>query len=116
MKTLTKQLLIIALISLLTSCYSVRLRSAKGAYQPDPLSTRDDYYRNMSVIEIDTVITIDISSKDFTLLIKETDACKTGKLHSVEFRNSFGGSLLSMVTLGRKRKMKVKYVCMKPIN
>ncbi|WP_158844073.1 hypothetical protein [Algibacter sp. L1A34] len=116
MKNPSKIIVLISLCCFLTSCYSVRLRSINGAYQPDPLSTRTDYYRNMAVKELDTVIKIDISSKDFTLLIKETERCKTGKLHTVEFRNTFGGSLLSMVTFGRKRKMKIKYVCMQPTN
>ncbi|MCL5128642.1 hypothetical protein [Algibacter sp. L4_22] len=116
MKNSSKIIVLISLCCFLTSCYSVRLRSINGAYQPDPLSTRTDYYRNMAVTELDTVIKIDISSKDFTLLIKETERCKTGKLHTVEFRNTFGGSLLSMVTFGRKRKMKIKYVCMQPTN
>lgn len=114
-----KHIKILALFSfcfLFASCYSVRLRSINGAPQPDPLMSRDDYYRGMQVVELDTVIKIDATSKDFTYLIKETDACKTGKLHIVEFKNTFGGSLLSVVTLGRKRKMKVKYVCMKPTN
>jgi hypothetical protein len=113
----TKKIIVLAIVSIIvTSCYSIRLRSVNGAPQPDPVSNRDDYYRGMSVVEIDTVIKIDITSKDFTYLIKETNRCKTGKLHTVAFKNTFGGSLLSVVTLGRKRKMIVKYVCMKPTN
>jgi len=116
MNKVSKKLTLIALSFLLTSCYSIRLRSINGAMQPDPLMLRDDYYRGMEVVELDTVIKIDVTSKDFTYLIKETDKCKSGKLHTVEFKNTFGGSLLSVVTFGRKRKMKVKYVCMKPTN
>lgn len=84
--------------------------------QPDPLMLRDDYYRGKEVVELDTVIKIDITSKDFTYLIKETEKCKSGQLHTIEFKNTFGGSLLSVVTFGRKRKMKVKYVCTQPTN
>ncbi|WP_372756197.1 hypothetical protein [Mariniflexile sp.] len=116
MKNTFKIIVLIVISSLLTSCYSIRLRSINGTPQPDPISNRDDYYRNMEVVEVDTVIKIDMTSKDFTYLIKETDKCKTGKLHTVEFKNTFGSSLLSMVTFGKKRKMKIKYVCMKPVN
>ena len=116
MKTSIKTVILISLSFILTSCYSVRLRSTEGAYQPDPLSTRTDYYRMMAVEEVSEVIKIDVVSKDFTYLIKKTDACKSGKLHTVEFKNTFGGSMLSLVTFGRKRKMKIKYVCMKPSN
>ncbi|MFD1614004.1 hypothetical protein [Gelatiniphilus marinus] len=116
MKNTIKIIVLTSLCLLFASCYSVRLRSINGAPQPDPLMLGDDYYRGMEVVTLDTVIKIDITSKDFTFLIKETDKCKSGKLHTIEFKNTFGGSLLSAVTFGRKRKMKVKYVCMKPTN
>ncbi|MEK6154112.1 hypothetical protein WIW50_12655 [Flavobacteriaceae bacterium 3-367] len=101
---------------LFQSCYSVRLRSVNGAPMPDPLSTRTDYYRDMQVVELDTTIGIDLTTKDFTLLIKETDLCPTGKLHTVEYRSTLGGVLLSGITFGRKRRVRIKYVCMKPTN
>ncbi|TYP75287.1 hypothetical protein [Aquimarina intermedia] len=100
-------------LSFLTSCYSVRLRNVNGAPQPDPFSNREDYYRGMAVVEIDTVITINLASKDFTYLIKEQDGCESGKLNIIEYRNTFGGILLSAITFGKKRKVKVKYVCQK---
>ena len=116
MKKINNILVLVTLSFLLTSCYSVRLRSIEGEMQPDPLKLRDDYYRGKEAVDINTVVKIDITSKDFTYLIKKNDKCKSGKLHTVEFRNTFGGSLLSLVTFGRKRKMKVTYVCMKPTN
>ncbi|WP_299228212.1 hypothetical protein [uncultured Psychroserpens sp.] len=109
-----KFFLITITLCLLTSCYTVRLRSENGAPQPDPFSDRDDYYRGMEVVEIDTVINMKLTSKDFTFLIKESDVCASGKLNMVEYRNTFGGVLLSAITFGRKRKMKIKYVCEKP--
>ena len=102
--------------TILTSCYSVRLRNVNGTPQPDPFSNRDDYYRGMAVVELDTVIGIKITSKDFTYLIKEKEACESGKLNIIEYRNTFGGVLLSAVTFGKKRKVKIKYVCEKPSN
>ncbi len=113
---LCKFFLLVCILFLFESCYSIRLRSINGVPQPDPVGDRKDYYRDMMVIEKDTVIKIGVTSKDFTYLIKESNSCKTGKLHTVEFRNTFGGVLLSAITLGRKRKMKIKYVCMKPTN
>lgn len=111
-----KYLLIIICCSLLTSCYSVRLRNINGAPQLDPFSNRDDYFRGMAVVEIDTVINIKLTSKDFTYLIKEEEVCESGKLNIIEYRNTFGGVLLSAVTFGKKRKVKIKYVCEKPTN
>ncbi|UOY06491.1 hypothetical protein L0P88_21525 [Muricauda sp. SCSIO 64092] len=98
---------------LLNSCYSVRLRSVEGTPEPAFPMVRDDYYRTMQVIELDTVITIGALDKDFTYLIKRSDLCPSGKLHTVEYRNTFGAVLLSGITFGRKRKVKIKYVCMK---
>nr|WP_321226188.1 hypothetical protein [uncultured Psychroserpens sp.] len=113
MKQIKYSLIMISLC-ILTSCYTVRLRSVNGAPQPDPFSDRDDYYRGMAVVEIDTVINMKLTSKDFTYLIKENENCESGKLNIVEYRNTFGGVLLSAITFGRKRKVKIKYVCEKP--
>lgn len=98
---------------LLQSCYSVRIRSVEGAPEPEAPLVREDYYRGMTVIELDTVITISATSKDFTYLIKKSDLCPSGMLHTIEYKNTLGSVLLSAVTLGRKRKVKIKYVCMK---
>lgn len=108
-----KFFLITMSILLLSSCYSVRLRNVNGAPELDPFSDRDDYYRGMAVVELDTVIDMKLTSKDFTSLIKESDRCESGKINIVEYRNTFGGLLLSAVTFGRKRKVKIKYVCEK---
>jgi hypothetical protein len=113
MKQLKRIFLVIGVFSL-TSCYSVRLRNVNGTPQPDPFSNRDDYYRGMSVVELDTIISIAPTSKDFTYLIKATAVCASGKLNIIEYRNTLGGVLLSGITLGRKRKVKIKYVCEKP--
>ncbi|WP_350292809.1 hypothetical protein [uncultured Croceitalea sp.] len=106
-------LLLFLVLLLFQSCYSVRLASTSGTPNPAAPMVRDDYYRAVEVTELDTVITIGVENKDFTYLIKVTDLCPTGKLHTVEYKNTFGALLLSAVTFGRKRKVKIKYVCMK---
>lgn len=104
---------VLFVLVLLQSCYSVRIRSTEGAPEPEAPLIREDYYRGMTVIELDTVITISATSKDFTYLIKKSDLCPSGMLHTVEYRNTLGSVLLSGITFGRKRKVKIKYVCMK---
>lgn len=101
---------------LFQSCYSVRLRSVEGAYEPSMPLVREDYYRGMAVIELDTTISINMTTKDFTLLIKKSDLCPSAKLHTVEYKNTLGGILLSAITFGRKRRVNIKYVCMKEDN
>lgn len=111
-----KHFVVLLSIFLLVSCYSVRLRNVNGAPQTVAYSERDDYYRNLQVIEIDTVISKSGTSKDFTYPIKASDKCESGKINIIEYRNTFGGLLLNIITLGTKRKMKIKYVCEKPTN
>ena len=96
-----KFFILIIILCMLTSCYSVRLRNINGTPQPDPFSDRDDYYRGMAVIEVDTVISMKLTSKDFTYLIKESEACESGKINIVEYRSTFGGVLLSAITFGK---------------
>lgn len=103
---------VFVVLLLLQSCYTVRVRSIEGVPMPDPNSTRTDHYRLMKVVEKDTVITIGVADKDFTMLLD----CGTGGLHTLEYRNTLGGVLLSGITFGRKRRVRIKYVCMKPTN
>lgn len=111
--TFLKPVGMLLILLMLTSCYTVRLKNVEGTPMPNPVSERTDYYRNMEVVEKDTVISIGAVDKDFTLLIKE---CEDDGLHTVEYRNTLGGVLLSAITFGRKRQVKLKYVCMKPTN
>ena len=115
MTFITPKIYRLALLGLLLfslhSCYSIRFVSINGDEQPDPLSSRTDYYRDMQVIELDTVITAKATTQDINYLIKESSDCKSGRIHTIEFRNTLGGVLLSAITFGRKRKVKIKYVC-----
>lgn len=76
---------------------------------------RDDWYRDKMVVEIDTIIKAGITVDDITFRVLKAD-CETQKLFSVEYKNTFGGGLLYLVTFGKKRRVKLKYVCMKPEN
>ncbi len=107
-------LLCIGMLLLFTSCYSVRLISTNGAPMPDQ-NDRDDFYRDKKVVVLDTVIKANIAIDDITIPVKRL-GCQSGKLFSVEYKDTFGGNLLYLITFGSKRKVKIKYVCMKPEN
>lgn len=113
LKISVKALLVVFSFCLFTSCYSVRIVSTKGAPMPPDEMTRDDWYRDKMVVELDTVIKAGITTDDITFRVLK-EGCETGKLFSIEYKNTFGGSLLYLVTLGKKRKVKLRYVCMKP--
>ena len=100
------------ILSLCASCYSVRLVSTMGAPMGE-VNERDDWYRDKMVVELDTVVSAGITTDEMSIRVRR-DRCASGKLFSVEYRNTFGGSLLYLATFGNKRKVRLKYVCMKP--
>ena len=100
------------LLSLLTSCYSVRIANASGVAEPDLTSDTTGYYSDKKFTVLNTVVKINPITKDFTW----NAPCSSAGLYSVEYKVSLGGLLLSAITLGRHRKVKVIYVCAKEQN
>ncbi|MEM6687718.1 MAG: hypothetical protein AAF617_18220, partial [Bacteroidota bacterium] len=109
--TVTRWCMAIIVCCLLSSCYSVRLKNQYGDPEPDPLNDVDTYYRYMKVREIKETVNASII-ENFERII---DDCPQG-IYIVEYRNTFGGLLLNLVTFGSKRRVKAKYVCLKPTN
>ncbi len=97
------------LILLFSSCYSVRLISRDGIPEPDSSNDSPDFYKNKKVTIIDTTVRLNPVDGSFSLLEK----CGTGGFYSIEYRTTLGHVLLSGITLGKVRKVKVKYVCLK---
>ena len=100
---------IFILLIFLSSCYSVRLVNKEGIPEPDPLNTSGNFYKGKKVHVIDTTITLKLQEGEFYLI----ERCATGGFYSFEYRVTFGGALLSAVTFGKKRQVKIKYVCLK---
>lgn len=73
----------------------------------------EDPARGQLFRKIDTIVTVATTTKENPVNIS---ACESGALHTLEYRTTFGGTLLYLVTFGRKRKMKVTYVCVKDQN
>ena len=42
------------------------------------------------------------------------EKCESGKIFSVEYKDTFGGNILYVLSFGTRRKVKIKYVCMLP--
>jgi len=93
----------------LSSCYSVRIVSRDGVPEPSALNTSDNFYKGKKVNVIDTTITLELLEGEFFLIEK----CTGRGFYSFEYRSTLGGVLLSAITLGKKRQVKVKYVCLK---
>ena len=92
-----------------SSCYSVRIVNREGTPEPDPLNNTGNFYKGKKVHVLDTTISLKLHEGDFYLI----ERCPSGGFYSVEYRVTFGGVLLSAVTLGKKRRVKIKYVCLK---
>jgi len=99
----------IFIIIALSSCYSVRIVNKEGTPEPDPLNNSGNFYKGKKVHVIDTTISLKLQEGEFFLIEK----CPSGGFYSVEYRVTFGGVLLSAITFGKKRKVKIKYVCLK---
>lgn len=97
------------LLVFLSSCYSVRIVSRDGVPEPDPLNTSSGFYKGKKVNDKDTTVTLKLQEGEFYLIEK----CASGGFYSFEYRVTFGGVLLNAITLGKKRQVKVKYVCLK---
>ncbi len=104
---LIKITLFLALFLIMTSCYSVRLQVSNGVWDPAD-NERNDPYAGYNVQTIDTIISRKITTGKHYFNISN---CESGALHTVEYRTTFGGLLLNGITLGRKKKVKIKYVC-----
>ncbi|WP_350285838.1 hypothetical protein [uncultured Croceitalea sp.] len=98
------------LIICLSSCYSVRFQVENAQWEPAD-TEREDAYAGYNVYTLDTVVTRKLTTGQHYFNIPD---CSLGKgLHTVEYRTTFGGMLLNAVTFGRKKKVKIKYVCIK---
>ncbi len=95
----------------LTSCYSIRVANINGAPETSPLGSGETgYYADKKFTAIDTTIALKIYENDAMFL----ESCEEGGFYSVEYRVTFGDVLWNALTLGTKKKVRVKYVCLKP--
>ena len=104
-----QRLLLVTLLFTMSSCYSVRVVST-GTPEPDALNTSTHaLYRFKKVHVLDTVISLKVLEGDFHL----TRKCNSGGFYSFEYRVSLGSVLLGAVTFSKKRRVNIKYICLK---
>ena len=93
-------------------CYSVRISNKLGTATPDPTNNEQGFYRQKEVVVIDTVVNLGVIENG----VMTIERCPTGSFHSVEYRVTLGGVLLNFFTFGKRKQIKVKYVCLKDSN
>ncbi|HUH32976.1 MAG TPA: hypothetical protein VLZ28_03430 [Daejeonella sp.] len=111
-KSLRRHFILLAFLMFFSSCYSVRVISRDGVPEPDLTNDSRDFYKNKMVHVLDTTIKLKVAEGEFHLVKK----CAAGGFYSFEYRNTLGGVLLSAITLGKVRRVRVKYVCLKEQN
>jgi hypothetical protein len=106
------KILLPLMVILVQGCYSVRIGNKFGTATPDPSNNEPGFYRQKEVVVIDTVVNLGLIENEVMTL----ERCPMGCFHSVEFKATLGGVLLNFITFGKKKLIKVKYVCLKDSN
>jgi hypothetical protein len=106
---LLKIFCLIAIIASLSSCYSVRFQVNNGQFEPQD-NEREDSYAGYNMHTLDTIVSRQITTGEHYFNISN---CPSGALHTIEYKVGIGGVLLNAITLGRKKRVKIKYVCIK---
>lgn len=99
----------VTLLTLFSSCHSVRIVSRNGTPEPDPLNTSFGFYKGKKVTMVDTVISLKLHEGEFHLI----EPCRSDGFYSIEYRVTLGSALLGAITFNKKRRVKFKYVCLK---
>ncbi|WP_420149407.1 hypothetical protein [Spirosoma sp.] len=108
-----KGLLFIGLTVFLQACsYSVIVSNQRGTAQPDPMNHELGFYQGKQVMVIDTVVPLSLLQNN----VMAVPVCAEGGFHSVEYKITFGAMLRNTFTFGKRKSIKVKYVCLKESN
>lgn len=101
-----KTMLILLIAILLSSCYSVRITNRDAIYQQAP-PYGDGFYADKVVHRLDTVV----RTKAWQQFWLQEKPCNDCGFYSMEYRNTLGGSLRYVFTLGSRRTISITYVC-----
>jgi hypothetical protein len=111
--TPAKLLVLATLFAFMQSCsYSIIVSNQRGTAQPDPLNQELGFYNRKEVKTIDTVVNLSLL-QDRVMVIP---SCPEGGFHSIEYKITFGAMLRNTFTFGKRKSIKVKYVCLKDQN
>lgn len=102
-----------SLSACLTACsYSVVVVSKKGTPDPDPQNSVPGFYMGKKVTTVDSVVKLSVVQNGVQVNLD----CPSAGVHSVEYKITFGAMLRNTFTFGKRRSVKVKYVCLKDSN
>ena len=102
-------MLCLGLIVTMVSCYTVRFQVDNGVGEKKD-SDSEDPLKELLFREKKMVVNRGVlQGKEFFTI----DDCAAGSLHTVEYKTTFGGLLLYVITFGRNKQVKIRYVCTK---
>ena len=105
-------LIAVLLVSIQSCSYKIIISSQKGTPEPDPLNRELGFYNGKQVTVIDTVVHLSVLQNN----VMAVPVCAEGGFHSVEYKITFGAMLRNTFTFGKRKSIKVKYVCLKESN
>ena len=96
------------------SCsYSVIvLGTRKGTPEPNLQNDVKGFYAGMKVNNFDSIVPLSVVQNGVELNLP----CPSDRLYSLEYKITFGDMLRNTFTFGKRKGIKVKYVCVKESN
>ena len=88
------------------NCYSIRVKTQHGGYEAIPPQGDHPFYKDKAIECVDTLINLKVWEENGSLNLP----CQKG-LYSIEYKVTTGNALINMITFGRKKRVKVTYVC-----
>lgn len=110
--TCSMALMSIAFAALQSCSYSIKVANQGGTPQPDPMNREMGFYNGKEVKVIDTVVNLSLLQNG-AMVIPDCGRCG---FHSVEYKITLGAMLRNTFTFGKRKSIKVKYVCTKTQN
>ena len=105
-------IVVLMTVSIQSCSYSIIISNQRGTAQPDPLNRELGFYNGKQVTVIDTVVPLSLLQDR----VMAVPLCAEGGFHSVEYKITFGAMLRNTFTFGKRKSIKVKYVCLKESN
>jgi len=96
---------------LFSSCYTVTIVSEHGVGEEAAIpSGNHPIFRSLEKVELDTIIKSNISQPNIYYV---PDDCPTNSFYGIEHKVTLGSYLLNVVTFGKRKRVKITYVCTK---
>jgi hypothetical protein len=103
---------VLLIFPLFLGCYSVGIASKHAIPDPDMLNNEHGYYHHKNKVELKETLKLGVPDNH----VIDLENLGSRGFHSVEYRVTLGDVLLSAVTFGKVRKMRLIYVAEKEDN